>query len=106
MSTFRADTQQLVTNIAANSDQAAALRRWIEQFDDPAHYARLESSLGPIAYPVITALRRHGAGLRAHTETLIASYEHAAEACRHSAAAITGTDTTSAADVQSTTQNL
>jgi hypothetical protein len=106
MSTFRADTQQLVTNAAANSEQAAALRRWIDQFDDPTHYARLESSLGPIAYPVITALRRHGAGLRAHAETLIASYEHAAEACRNSSAAITAADSISAASVQSTTQHL
>jgi hypothetical protein len=106
MNTFRADTEQLALNAVANTDHAAALRRWIEQFDDPAHYAQLESSLGLIAYPAITALRRHGAQLRRHTETLIASYEHTAEDSRHSAAAITGTDTTSAAGVQSTTEGL
>lgn len=104
--TFHADVAQLVTNADTYRDHADQLRRWIDTYDDPAHYARLEESLGVIAHPVITALRQHGAQLRGHAETLIASYEQTGEASRRAAAMITAADDTQAAGVSSTTSGL
>lgn len=104
--TFHADVAQLVANADTYSDHADQLRRWIDTYDDPAHYARLEESLGVIAHPVITALRQHGAQLRGRTEALIASYEQTGEASRRAAAVIAGTDDTQAAGLGSTTSGL
>ncbi|OWL99223.1 hypothetical protein B7435_22970 [Mycolicibacterium peregrinum] len=102
MSDFRVDPAQLAVNSTANAEHAARLKEWIDQYDNPQRYELLLKRFGLVAYPVVEALRRHGAQVRQRTEELIASYELASRASTASAERSTRTDDEESRAIRST----
>ncbi len=101
MTSFEVDTRKLLHNAAQHSDYVQQLRKWLDTFDNPAHYEALEKSAGVVAYPLVTALRMQAGIIRKIVDELADAHAKSAEDYTSSAKTITGTDESGESAVQS-----